>query len=627
MKTIVNKHGWLLTILLIGVTLRVVFMLNQGFMNDELSAWFRLGYNSFYELISQGVMEGDMHPAFYQVFLYYWSKIFGTSELALRFPALLFYVGSCLIIYKIAVTYFTKSAGIIAVLFLSILVFPIIDTTLSRPYTSGIFFSVVFYLGLFNLKHSYKVNWKALFFIILGAVGAMYSHYFAFFSLGCVGFVSIFFLKRKQIFYLLFCAGIAVLCFIPHIEITAFQLSRGGLQWLSYPDREWFFKFIYLFSNHSETILCAIVVLPVIAYFGNKYKSKQSKTVQLSIISFFSVLILGYIVSYAYTPILREKGMLFVLPLGLLAYGNVFDRFKEHHRFFIFIGLLIGFTVNSIWIGQLYKPVHYGALKEISLKSKTFNQKYGEDNIAYFGNFVNPSYFNYYYKKDTNDTLDFKLTELWSDSDFEYLLKEVDSLCKTSKKKYASIVYSNKTMHPLVNELIMHHYPTIVESDLYFNSGILMYGRDKSPRKYLDSITPVSHEKAYSTWDESYTTETYIGEFRITVGELKALKSTKSSYFLISGIGEKAENTTYRITVVAERQGESIELNDGNFGLYQHFDMQLLNPEAGKVDYFLPFNITDNLKNDDIVKVFIQNNTNMRVNAQKPIIYAVDLKK
>lgn len=625
LKNVLDRHGWMLTIVFVGVLLRVYFVINQGFMSDELSAWFRLGYNSFSELVSEGVMRGDMHPAFYQVLLFYWSKLVGTSELALRIPALIFYVSSCLIIYKIALTYFSKSAGIIALLFLSTLVFPIIDTTLTRPYTSGIFFSVLFYLGLFTLKNSKVLNWKSLFYITFGAVGAMYSHYFAFFTIGCVGLLATLFLKRNQVFYLISCGLFALICFLPHLEITSFQLSRGGLQWLAYPDKEWFFRFLYLFVNHSELILCTVVVLPVIAYFGNKYKSENVKHVQFSTLAFFSVLVLSYILSYAYTPILREKGLLFVLPLGLLAYGNGFDRFKEHHRFFIFSALLIGFTVNSIWQGKLYKPVHYGALKEISQSAKVLNKRYGEKEITYFGNFVNPAYFNYYYTKDSADSLDFNLTELWSDTDFERVIKQLNQYASSSKKFYAALVYSNMTMHPMVNEIMLRNYPTVVESDLYFNSGILLYSKKKKARHFSDSLTTVSHPNAYRSWSETYTNQTYIGELKVSVGELRKLKTSKEGYLLISGIGNKELDSEYRTTVVAERNGKPIQLFDDSFALYQHFDMQLLAPENGRVNYFLPFKLSDNLKNDDIVKVFIQNNENKRVNALKPKIYAVDL--
>lgn len=627
MRKVLDTHGWLLTILVVGVVLRVVFIFNQGFMSDELSAWFRVDYNSFSELIDEGVKRGDMHPAFYQVLLFYWSKWFGTSEFILRFPALLFYISSCLVLYKIANSFFTKWAGVVAVLFLSTLVFPIIDTTLTRPYTAGIFFSLLFFFGLFKLFNDQKVNWFTSMLVLLGAVGAMYSHYFAFFTVGCVGILSLFFIHKKHRVFLILMGIVALICFLPHWTITAFQLSRGGLQWLPYPDKEWFFEFVFLFLNQSELILCIAVLLPVLAYFGNKYKSIHIRQVNFSVLAFFSVLVMGYLVSYLYTPVLREKGLLFVLPLGLLAYGNAFSRFKEHHRFFILSALFICFTVNSIWFGKLYKPVHYGALKEIAKITNDLNEKYGEDNILHFGNFVNPAYFDYYYDQQTPNEVKFARTSLWSDTSFNAVTFDVHQKTVASNKPYTMLIYSNMTMHPLIYEIIQFKYPFLEESHLFFNSGILLFSNKKTKRVYRDSISPSTHSNLYQEWKETYSDQTYLGELKISVGKLRELQSSSSQYFLILGWGEKQQNAEYRTTVVAERNGLPIEVNAKNFALYQHFDMQQVQKEGGEVNYFLPFKLTDNLKNDDIVKVFIQNNDNKRVSALKPKIYVVDLKK
>src|ERR1051326_3731100 len=83
---------WL--ILFIASALRIRNYWSWSFTHDELGAFVRLNYHSFSELIREGVQNGDTHPAFVQLFLWAWVKIFGLSEAAIRFPFVLAGIGS-----------------------------------------------------------------------------------------------------------------------------------------------------------------------------------------------------------------------------------------------------------------------------------------------------------------------------------------------------------------------------------------------------------------------------------------------------------------------------------------------------------------------------------------------------
>src|SRR6188508_3736379 len=73
------------TILGIAAILRLLNLTGFSLSNDELSALARLQFDSVSEVIQQGVYV-DFHPAGVQLFLYFWTKIFGFSEFAVRFP-------------------------------------------------------------------------------------------------------------------------------------------------------------------------------------------------------------------------------------------------------------------------------------------------------------------------------------------------------------------------------------------------------------------------------------------------------------------------------------------------------------------------------------------------------------
>jgi len=71
------------------------------FTNDELSALSRLQFDSWTEILEHGIKANDAHPAGTQFFLYVWTSIFGTSEIAVRLPFVAFGLLSTFGIYQI----------------------------------------------------------------------------------------------------------------------------------------------------------------------------------------------------------------------------------------------------------------------------------------------------------------------------------------------------------------------------------------------------------------------------------------------------------------------------------------------------------------------------------------------
>src|SRR6185295_17515643 len=111
-------------ILAIAAILRFYNYASFSLSNDELSALARLRFNTFSEMIDKGVMI-DFHPAGVQVFLFYWIKIFGISELSIRFPFVLFGTGSVFVIYLLGKKWFNSQVGLLSAATLSVLEFPL----------------------------------------------------------------------------------------------------------------------------------------------------------------------------------------------------------------------------------------------------------------------------------------------------------------------------------------------------------------------------------------------------------------------------------------------------------------------------------------------------------------------
>ena len=178
----------LLTIILgVGVFLRLFNFSRLPFLNDELSALSRTNYDTFGDIIKFGVMP-DGHPAGVQIFLYYWTKLFGNSEIIVKLPFLLCGIGSLILIYLIARLWFNKNTALFSLSLISVMQYHITFSLIARPYISGLFFSLL--MVWFWTKFIFTQKKPYLYisgFVISGALCA-YNHYFSLLFLIIVGF-------------------------------------------------------------------------------------------------------------------------------------------------------------------------------------------------------------------------------------------------------------------------------------------------------------------------------------------------------------------------------------------------------------------------------------------------------
>lgn len=105
-------------ILLLGFVWRLI-NLNQSLWLDEGITALAVKGNSLTELITK-FSPGDFHPPLYYLILKLWTDIFGYSEIALRFPSIIFGLIAIVFVYFIGKKLFNKKVGFIAALFLAI---------------------------------------------------------------------------------------------------------------------------------------------------------------------------------------------------------------------------------------------------------------------------------------------------------------------------------------------------------------------------------------------------------------------------------------------------------------------------------------------------------------------------
>ncbi|MFV1917125.1 MAG: glycosyltransferase family 39 protein [Patescibacteria group bacterium] len=170
------KGRYIILILILGLILRLV-SINQSLWLDEAIGALVVKEQSYTQIATTFPLS-DNHPPLYYLTLKAWADIFGYSELSLRFPSIIFGLGTVLLVYLIGKKIMPGKKGRfpeIAALLLATSQFHIYYSQEARMYVmAGFFASLAVFSFLFLSQKSGKKTvsplWWALFSLSLAAI-------------------------------------------------------------------------------------------------------------------------------------------------------------------------------------------------------------------------------------------------------------------------------------------------------------------------------------------------------------------------------------------------------------------------------------------------------------------------
>lgn len=600
---ILQKHWVFISLVLVGLIIRLIFMHYQGLSNDELSAWHRTHFSTWNEFWVQGVKVGDMHPAFYQVLLWIWVRFFGDSEFAIRSTSLIFYILSSLLIYRIGIRHFSKYSGLLVIALFTGLTFTVMNTVFARPYNSGVFFLLLVFYGILELKVQQQQLWKWIMIISIGLIGAMLSHYFAFLVAIVLSGIGLIYLGKSRIIYLVSAGVLAVVMFLPHLPITLFQVGRGGLGWLAVPKLTWPIDFVHLFFNESWVLTVFIGVLFIIALLIAKRQWNRSSSFSLSV--FLVAFIGAFILSHTFTPILREIVMQFLLPFLFLPLCYAIELKSKKIKVILIVSLVIVPMADSFLRNKLLEPVHFGVFKEIGDAINDANDHYGKENITFASNFNNVDYINYYVDKD--------LTESIIDWDQPAAMDALLSRAKNSKTPYFAYSFSNSFNVPMFYEAIRLHYPKVIKTVQTKYSIFVLFGKSEKEREFGSAIKKGKSLKLKQTNAE------FAFEDHFNVQDLPAQES-KWDYYLLRCKTDANDSIPLYLTLTVDRNGEAWKKGE-DLAVYYSYEFSKF-VSSGKENYMIcAFTLPEDILPTDQLKYYIWNPSKGHYSASDIVIY------
>jgi hypothetical protein len=472
-------------IVLSGLVLRLLH-LDFSYSNDELSALSRVRFTSFSDLVNKGFYV-DGHPGGIQVFLYYWVKLAGMNEWAVRLPFALAGALGIWIAIKLFTRWFGQAAGLFSGVFIAFLAFPLLYSQIARPYGIGMTFCMIMVWYWTKLLFDKKPRILIAFAYALSAAACMYTHYFSFLLALITGLSGLFLMKKDRVYHYTGAGALAALLFSPHIAITLNHLSIGGVGlWLAKPAWNW--PLLHIASVFNNSLLIAGLVVLIIIIQARYYKSQPEIRIfrALSLLYFILPMITGFIYSRWINPVLQDSVLIFAFPFFL---GFLFSFSAGIPKRLVLVMtslLLIAGISQTVFINNYYSRQHFGEFRGVARAICSWNQTYGPDNITRAISVNNPWYIEFYMKQENACETTFSQYDNRGGSDLEALKKILDN-ADTPLFAYAW----TKPVPPEIRDMILARFPCIVETRNFsgLSDATLFAGKNHSSCKNGETKT------------------------------------------------------------------------------------------------------------------------------------------
>ena len=530
-------------------------------MHDELSALARTHFNSLSQLIEKGAAT-DGHPIGIQVFLFYWTKVFGENEMAVKFPFIICGLLSIIVAYRISKFWFNSSVGLVIAATMAVLQYFVMYSQLVRPYSFGILFSLLMVWCWSNYLFNTSSNkTKYLIGYVLASALCAYVHHFAFLFAIIVGITGFFFInKQNWKGYLLAAISVLVL-YIPHINISLYQLSKGGVGgtngWLGSPNASWllhFFKYSFHYSN-SMYGLGFVLILLSIYFYSDRINSTQKFRI-ISLFWFFTLFFIEYFYSVYVNPVLQFSTIIFVFPFLLMFAFSFFGELNSYLKTTLVSSILIIGTVTLAVTRKHFKIFYHQPYQEEITNTYKVLDKIGGDKKATIELMIPPLFKEHYFKKYGREFH----TEVYNPFDEKLDTKAFRKFVNAQTTDY--FIFGCPPLEYI--EIIKEKYPYIITKEQGFNYSFYCFTKQKP-------TTELHEQVIFSNKIEAYTLDSTMEFGKEFNDKLKNIVNSRHVILKVDAEVSSAAFTANPILVAdIQENGKSIEWYGSDYFNYNN---------------------------------------------------------
>jgi uncharacterized membrane protein len=381
----------LLAIIIIGAVLRFAGLGFQSLWYDELHSIIPTApENSIASIIEY--CKGDQPPAFF-LYLHFFFKVFGYSDIIGRAACALVGVVSIPVCYWLAKELSGKEAGLMAALLVSVNYFHIYYSQELRFYTMTFLFSALSYL--FFIRAYKTLSIKDFVGYIMATTALLYTHYFGLviFAIQIVTFIILAIFYKRETKFILYggLSGILViLMFTPWMPVIISDLGISSF-WLKKPGPD--FILDYFYSYFGKDLLTTLILVILMILFVRSWKLEKQKVLRvILLIWLIGSYLIPYIKSIVSVPMLHIRYTIIALPAWIMIFAlgwNSIQKPKAKNILAIALGVMA--VANLIFMRKHYTKITKQQFRETSYAVQEKNRSL----LPVFSQY--PWHYNYYF--------------------------------------------------------------------------------------------------------------------------------------------------------------------------------------------------------------------------------------
>lgn len=451
----------LLLIILTGSVLRFAHFDIVPFTHDEIDNLTHTGYSSLNELIEKAV-KPDVHPPLLLVFINYYTKLFGTSAMAVKFPFVICGILSILLVYLIAAKWFGKTAGLLSAAVVATVQYTVMYSLIARHYSPGLFltlFLVYCQTKFFEPESKNKFRWLAAF--TMTGIACSYLHYFSLLFTAIVALTGFLFVNRKNFWPYFIACFIIPLLFVPYLPIFFVQFGYKGVGgpegWLGTPDSSFFLKYIRYIFHYSGIFLLLVMAAFAfgIARSITKHENIITKLRFIALLWFLTPLFIAYFYSVKVNPVLQYSILIFSFPYLLMFLFSFIKEVKPLLKTAMVIVLLSISTITLVYGRKHYELFYNQGIRKVISEINNAKRQFGIDSVNAV--IEVEDYFLDYYNKNFPLDKNSKYVALSATSNMHSFIRAV----KESNKNYS--VFGTLRVYPLeCLQIVKEYFPYVV---------------------------------------------------------------------------------------------------------------------------------------------------------------------
>ena len=410
------------------------------------------------------------HPAGVQSFLWFWSKIFGTSEIAIRLPFVLMGIACIPLMYLVTKIWFNRTAGIFAASIIAVSQYTIYYSILARPYVFGLFFVLLALVYWSRMIYEEDYSWKNVILFGVFASCCAYTHQFSMMVAFLIGIAGLLFQSRKSIVRYLLAALIALVLYVPHIPITIYQLTelKGVGGWLCAPTFEFVTQYVRYLAHFSYVVLILVVLCIIISgEYTREHFYAVYKKIITAILLFVLPLAAGYWYSVHVDPVLQQSCLIFSFPFLVLAACSLVGENFNPLRIVSVAVFCVAMVLSLIFVREHYTMIDKSIFDSAVKKLIDCDEKYGKENVCGLLKFSDKFigyYENKYGKKIEN----------------KYAGYDPSALCSQLETEDAEYLVA-ANLDDFEMYAVRRHYPYVLDYSEYIGAEIYVLSKTEKP--------------------------------------------------------------------------------------------------------------------------------------------------